>query len=61
LLAAQAAEARATLLAMAAGTQAAEEIAASEAIRSAVSADVIEALITVGLLERQPPTRLLRP
>jgi len=51
IAAAQAAESRATLLAMAAGTQAAEEIAASEAIRSAVSADIIQALITAGLVE----------
>ena len=51
IAAAQAAEARATLLAIAAGTQAAEEIAASETIRSAVSADVIEALISAGLIE----------
>jgi DNA-binding NarL/FixJ family response regulator len=36
---------------MAAGTQAAEEIAASEAIRSAASADAIRALITAGLVE----------
>ena len=51
IAAAQAAEARATLLAMAAGTLAAEEIAASEAIRSAASADAIRALITAGLVE----------
>jgi DNA-binding NarL/FixJ family response regulator len=47
----EAAEARATLLATAAGAHAAEEIAASEAIRSAVSADAIQALITAGLVE----------
>jgi DNA-binding NarL/FixJ family response regulator len=51
IAAAQAAEAHATLLAMAAGTQAAEAIATSEAIRSAVSADAIRALITAGLVE----------
>ena len=51
IAAAQAVEARSTLLAMAASAQAAEEIAASEAIRSAVSADVVEALITAGLVE----------
>jgi DNA-binding NarL/FixJ family response regulator len=51
IAAAQAAEVRATLLAMAASTQAAEEIAASEAIRSAASADAIRALITAGLVE----------
>ena len=36
---------------MTASTQAAEEIAASEAIRSAASADAIRALITAGLVE----------
>jgi DNA-binding CsgD family transcriptional regulator len=51
IAAAQAVEVRATLLAMAAGAQAAEEIAAWEAIRSAVSADAIQALITAGLVE----------
>ena len=51
IAAAQAAEARATLRAMSAGTQAAEEIAASEAIRSAASADAIQVLIAAGLVE----------
>jgi DNA-binding NarL/FixJ family response regulator len=36
---------------MSAGTQAAEEIAASEAIRSAASADAIQVLIAAGLVE----------
>ncbi len=51
IAAAQAAETRATLLAMAAGTQAAEEIADWDAIRSAASADAIRALIAAGLVE----------
>ena len=48
---AQAAEADAMLMAMAAEAQAAESIAESEAIRAAAAADAVRALITAGLLE----------
>ncbi|MGO9751512.1 MAG: LuxR C-terminal-related transcriptional regulator [Solirubrobacteraceae bacterium] len=48
---AQAAETRATLLALAAETQAAEAIAASEAIQAAAAASAISALITAGIVE----------
>ncbi len=51
IAAAQAAEANATLLAMAAETQAAEAIAASEAIRAAAAADAVRALISAGIVE----------
>jgi DNA-binding NarL/FixJ family response regulator len=51
IAAAHAAEAHATLVAMAAGTQAAEAIAASEAIRAAAAAGALRALITAGLVE----------
>jgi DNA-binding CsgD family transcriptional regulator len=51
IAAAQAAEAHATLLALAAETQAAEAIAASEVIRAAAAADAIRALITAGIVE----------
>ena len=51
IAAAQAAEAHATLLTIAAGTQAAEAIAASEAIRAAAAASAVRALITAGLVE----------
>lgn len=51
IAAAQAAEARALLLALAAQTHAAESIAASEAIGSAAAARAIQALITAGLVE----------
>jgi DNA-binding CsgD family transcriptional regulator len=48
---AQAAEADARLLAMAASAQAADAVADLEAIRTAASADAIRALITAGLVE----------
>ncbi len=48
---AQAAEARATLFAIAAENRAAEAIAASEAIRAAAAADVVQALIEAGMVE----------
>ncbi|SUZ30841.1 hypothetical protein ROE7235_00570 [Roseibaca ekhonensis] len=51
IAAAQAAEARALLLALAAQTHAAESIAASEAIGGAAAARAIQALITAGLVE----------
>ena len=51
IAAAQADEADAMLLAMAAETQAAEAIATSEAIRTAAAADAIRALITAGIVE----------
>ena len=51
IAAAQAAEAHATLLAMTAETQAAEAIAASEAIRAAAAAGAVRALITAGIVE----------
>ncbi len=51
IAAAQAAEAHATLLALAAGTRAAEAVAASEAIRAAAAAAAVRALITAGLVE----------
>ena len=51
IAAAQAAEAQATLLAMAAETEAAEAIAASEAIRVAAAGGAIRALIAAGLVE----------
>ena len=51
IAAAQAAEAHATLLTIAAGTQAAEAIAASDAIRAAAAASAVRALITAGLVE----------
>ena len=51
IAAAQADEADAMLLAMAAEAQAAEAIAASEAIRTAAAADAIRALITAGIVE----------
>jgi DNA-binding NarL/FixJ family response regulator len=49
--AAQAAEADATLLAMAARTRADETIAALEAVRTAAAAEATRALITAGLME----------
>ena len=51
IAAAQADEADAMLLAMAAETRAAEAIATSEAIRTAAAADAIRALITAGIVE----------
>ena len=51
IAAAQAAEAQALLLALAAQTYAAESIAASEAIGGAAAARAIQALITAGLVE----------
>jgi len=51
IAAAQAAETHAFLLALAARTQAAESIAASEAIGAAAAARAIQALITAGLVE----------
>lgn len=51
IAAAQAAEADATLVAIAAGTQAAEAIAVSEVVRAAAAADAVRALVTAGLLE----------
>jgi DNA-binding NarL/FixJ family response regulator len=51
IVAAQAAEAEATLLAMAARIQADEAIAASDAIRTAAAAEATRALITAGLVE----------
>ena len=51
--AAQAAEARATLLAMAAETQAAKAVAASESIRAAAAAGAIRALIAAGIVEEE--------
>jgi len=51
IAAAQAAEANATLLAIAAETRAAEAIGASEAIRAAAAADAVRALISAGIVE----------
>jgi DNA-binding CsgD family transcriptional regulator len=51
IAAAQAAEANATLLAMAAEARAADAIAASEAIRAAAAADAVRALISAGIVE----------
>ena len=51
IAAAQAAEARATLLALAAQDQAVEAVAASEAIRAAAAARAVQALVTAGLVE----------
>jgi len=51
IAAAQAAEARATLLALAAEDQAVEAVAASEAIRAAAAARAVQALVTAGLVE----------
>ncbi len=51
IAAAHAAEADATLRAMAAATEAAEAVAVSAAIRSAAAADAIRALMTAGLVE----------
>jgi len=51
ITAAHAAEAHATLVAMAAGAQAANAIAASEAIRAAAAAGALRALIAAGLVE----------
>jgi len=51
IAAAQAAEAHALLLAIAAETQAAEAVATSEAMRAAAAAGAIRALITAGLVE----------
>ena len=51
IAAAHAAEADATLRAMAAATEAAEAVAASAAIRAAAAAEAIRALITAGLVE----------
>jgi DNA-binding CsgD family transcriptional regulator len=51
IAAAQAAEARATLLAIAAETRAADAIAASQATRAAAAADAVRALISAGIVE----------
>ncbi len=51
IAAAHAAEADATLRAMAAASEAAEAVAASAAIRAAAAAEAIRALITAGLVE----------
>ncbi len=51
IAAAQAAETRATLLAMAAEARAAEAIAASEAIRTSAAAAALRALIAAGVVE----------
>ena len=51
IAAAQAAEVNATLEAMAAQAEAAEEIAAFEAIRAAAAADAVRALIGAGVVE----------
>ncbi len=51
IAAAQAAEARATLLALAAEDQAVEAVAAAEAIRAAAAAGALQALVTAGLVE----------
>jgi DNA-binding CsgD family transcriptional regulator len=51
IAAAQAAEAQATLLALTAGNQAVDAVAASEAIRAAAAASAVQALVTAGLVE----------
>lgn len=51
IAAAQAAEAEAALLALAAGNQAAEAVAASEAVRAAAAVGAVQALVTAGLVE----------
>jgi DNA-binding NarL/FixJ family response regulator len=51
IAAAQAAEARATLLALAAEDQAVEAVAAAEAIRAAAAARTVQALVNAGLVE----------
>ncbi len=51
IAAAQAAEAQATLHALAAGSQAVEAVEASEAIRAAAAAGAVQALVTAGLVE----------
>ena len=51
IAAAQAAEAEAALLALAAADQAAEAVATAETIRAAAAASAVQALITAGLVE----------